>query len=321
MKRLALSCLMVLASAAGAAKLPGPLVETEWLAGHRDQVTILDVRADPRGFVIAPQYVKDKKTGKERLARIGGHIPGARLIDYKKIRTERQIGGRKVTRMIPPREQFQKVMQEAGVDGDRPLVIVSQGTGSGDMTMATRLYWQLKYYGYDELAILNGGLAKWLMEKRPVATGPAPARRGNWTARTERKELLATSDEVAEASAKRTAQLVDTRPISQYLGTYHKSYVYAPGHIPGAKNFPNELLTLPAAPSTFVKVQDLKALAKELGIQADAPTITYCNSGHLASGSWFVFHELLGNPNTKLYDGSMHEWTLEKRPTVRLKWE
>ena len=323
MKRWVPWCLFWLTPATLAAvELPGPLVDTDWLARHRAAVTILDVRADPRSFTAAPKVVTDKRTGQRRLVRIGGHIAGARLIEYKKIRGERVIDGRKVTRMLPTRERFEQVMRAAGVDGTRPMVIVSLGAGSGDMTMATRLYWQLKYFGHDALAILDGGLAKWLLEGRPVASGPPAVRRGDWTARAERRELLATSEEVAAASRDRSAQLVDTRPVSQYLGTYYKeSYVYAPGHIPGAKNFPNELLTRPAAPSTFIQGEDLHALVRALGLKADAPTITYCNSGHLASGSWFVFHELLGNKKTRLYDGSMHQWTLERRPTVRLRVE
>ena len=58
-----------------------------------------------------------------------------------------------------------------------------------------------------------------------------------------------------------------------------------------------------------------------MGVKTDAKTITYCNSGHLASGGWFMMHELMGNKNVKLYDGSMHEWTLEKHPVTAMKME
>ena len=62
-------------------------------------------------------------------------------------------------------------------------------------------------------------------------------------------------------------------------------------------------------------------MAEELGIDTGKELITYCNSGQLASGSWFVFSELLGNSNVRLYDGSMHQWALEKRPVVNMKME
>jgi thiosulfate/3-mercaptopyruvate sulfurtransferase len=97
--------------------------------------------------------------------------------------------------------------------------------------------------------------------------------------------------------------------------------VYDKGHIPGAKNFPNELLTGPTGKASFSSAAQLQELSKAMGINPKANTITYCNSGHLASGSWFLYSEVLGNKNVKLYDGSMHEWTLEKRPTIGMKME
>ncbi|MDH5599878.1 MAG: rhodanese-like domain-containing protein, partial [Gammaproteobacteria bacterium] len=130
----------------------------------------------------------------------------------------------------------------------------------------------------------------------------------------------ATSEEVATA-IKDKAQLVDTRMISLYLGTWRKkSYVFANGHIPGAKSYPNELLTS-TMPAKFISNADSKAMFLQLGINPDEKAITYCNSGHLATGSWFVLSELMGNKNVKLYDGSMHQWTLEKRDVVKLKME
>lgn len=318
--------LMLLALSApgvmAAVTLPGPLVDSDWLARQGDQVVILDIRKDIKSFNQKPAYTKDKKTGKLKLKRVAGHIPGARLVNYKQVRSKQKIDGREVTRMLPSKQDFEKLMRSAGVNQNDVLIIVSKGEGNGDMTMATRLYWQLKYFGHDQLAILDGGMAQWLSEQRPVATRVPKIQAGNWQAGEERKEILATSEEVAEAIDKRSAQLVDTRMLSLYLGTWRKtSYVYADGHIPGAKAYPNELLTAPSAPARFTPTDELKALAGELGIDTDKKIITYCNSGHLASGSWFVMSELLGNKNVKLYDGSMHQWTLEKRPTVKLKME
>jgi thiosulfate/3-mercaptopyruvate sulfurtransferase len=80
-------------------------------------------------------------------------------------------------------------------------------------------------------------------------------------------------------------------------------------------------LTRPKAPAKFVATEQLKSMAETLGFDTSSKTITYCNSGMLASGSWFVLSELMGNKNTRMYDGSMHQWTLEKRPTVTMKME
>ena len=91
--------------------------------------------------------------------------------------------------------------------------------------------------------------------------------------------------------------------------------------IPGAKPYPNELFVAAGGPAKFLPTPQLKDLAKQMGVKTDAKTITYCNSGHLASGGWFMMHELMGNKNVKLYDGSMHEWTLEKHPVTAMKME
>ena len=317
----ALVALLLASGIAAAVQLPSPLVDAAWLEKNLAGVTIIDVRGDIKSFTTAPMYMRDMKTGQPRLTRIGGHIPGALLADYRHVRGTRLIDGNKVSRMLPERKDFERFMQLVGLNKDSTVVIVSKGESNGDMTMATRLYWQLKYYGQDRLAILDGGMASWLMNKGEVSTDGTKPPQGNWKATAERKELLATSDEVATAVKTGDAQRVDTRSLALYLGTYKKSYVSAKGHIPGAKPFPNELLTQPMAPATFTPLKTLRSLAATLKIDTDKAIITYCNSGHLASGSWFVFSELLGAKNVKLYDGSMLQWTLEKRPVTVLKLE
>ena len=315
---ISLSLLFGLFSIAQAgASLPGALVETDWLAKNRDKVVILDVRNDVKSFTQKPVYKKDKKSGKSKLVKVGGHIPGARLVNYKNVRATRMIDGKKVTRMVPARKDFQEFMQSVGLNKNDSIVIVSKGESNGDMTMATRLYWQLKYFGHKNLAILNGGTAQWIVDKREVSSKADKPKKGNWVATTEDKSIFATSEDVASAVQSKDTQLVDTRSISLYLGTWYKSsYVYDKGHIDGARNYPNELITKPSLPARFISSGDTKALMDKLGIDTSAKSITYCNSGHLASGSWFLMSEVLGNKDVKLYDGSMHEWTLEKRPTT-----
>jgi len=297
-----------------AATLPGPLVDSAWLAANLQDVVVLDVRVDQKSFTRPPVFRKDKKSGKKKLVKVNGHIPGALLINYKKIRGERLVDGKKVEKMILDKQAFEKIMQGFGVPRDRTLVIASRGQNNLDMTMATRLYWQLKYYGTDNMAILDGGTASWIVAGRKISTAAPQAVRGNWVATAERREIFADSEDVARAMRDKSAQLIDNRPLSQYLGTWRKSYVYANGHIPGAKLYSNSIMTRPRAPARFLEKDKLAALARGLGIDPGKPVISYCNSGHLASGGWFIMHELFGNKNTRLYDGSMHEWTLEKRP-------
>ena len=300
--------------------LPGPLVETDWLAKNQGNVVILDIRKDVKSFTKKPTFKRDKKTKKLKLKKVAGHIPGSILVNYKNLRSNKKIDGRTVKKMLVGKAAFEKVMQNAGVNKDSAIVIVSKGKDNLDLTMSTRLYWQMKYYGHDNMAILNGGMAQWLIDKRKISSKATKAKKGNWKATAERNEILATSKDV-EAALKAKTQLVDTRPISLYLGTWRKkSYVYDSGHIPGAKPYPNELLSS-TMPAKFLKVSDSKLLFQQMGISPKKQAITYCNSGHLATGSWFVLSELMGNKNVKMYDGSMHQWTLEKHDVTKMKME
>ena len=298
-----------------AVQVPGPLVEPGWVAKNMKDIHILDVRKDVKSFTGKPVYKKDKKTKKQKLVKVKGHIPGAALVNYKNVRGKKVIDGNKVTRVVPDGKAFEKLMRLAGLNKGDAVVIVSKGETHADLTMATRLYWTLKYYGHTNMTVLNGGTAQWIVDGNKTKSKATKFKKGNWSAGKANTALIATSAEVEQAS-KGKAQLVDTRPVSQYLGTYNKSYVYAQGHVAGAKNYPNELLAKPGIPARLTTGKQTQSLMKALNIDTGKSSITYCNSGHLATGSWFLMSEVLGNKNVKMYDGSMHQWTMEKRPTV-----
>jgi len=315
---LALVCLTA-SYGASALQVPGALVDTDWLEQHLDEVIILDVREDIESFTRKAVLVRKRFTGDLRLRRPGAHIPGAVLVDFLNIRTSREIDDRNVRYMTPDKAEFEELMQSWGVNNDEPIVITNQGTGNGAVTMATRLYWQVKYFGHDNVAILDGGTASWLLEQKPASIEPNAPQPGNWLAREERVSLLANSDDVARAITDENTELVDTRSLGFYLGMLKQPYVRKNGHIPDAKVFPNELLSSAGAPAYFSDPEELQQVADALAINSRANIITYCNSGQFASASWFVFHELMGNPNVRLYDGSMHQWALEKRPVEKIK--
>lgn len=302
-------------------KLPGPLVDTDWLEKNLHAVKILDVREDIESFTRKAVLVRKRFTGDLKLRRMGAHVPGAVLVDYLNIRTSKEIDGRSVRRMLPGKTEFEELMQSWGINVSDAIVIMSPGVSNGDMTLATRLYWQIKYFGHDHVAILDGGVLQWLLEEKTASINVSAPEKGNWLATDERAAILANSDDVVIAMRDNNAQLVDTRSLGFYLGAIKQPYVRKKGHIPGAKIFPNELLTSSGSAVYFTEVEDIRLMAKELGIDVNANIISYCNSGQLASASWFVFSELLGNKNVKLYDGSMHQWALEKRPVEKMKME
>lgn len=300
--------------------LPKPLVETNWLSENIDHVFILDIRANKKSYTAKPVFSQDKKTGKQTLLKVGGHIPAANYIEYKPLRGDQIIGGVTIKHMLPHKNAFESSMQQAGVNKNSRIVITTNAENDFDITMASRVYWQLKYYGHNEVSILNGGTAQWLSEGRDFSTTSSKPSTGNWKATAERSEILANSHDVANAVDDAT-QLIDARSISQYLGTSKSSKVKEKGHIKSAKHYPVELMTTRKMPVKFLPIDELIQVTNALGIQPNQDNITYCNSGHLASGGWFVMHALLGNENAKLYDGSMHQWTAEKRPVVRMKME
>lgn len=313
---LSLAAGLLFAGAVQALDLPGPLVSTAWLAEHAAEVNILDVREDLAGFTQAPEF--SEKDGKRSLAKPGGHIPGALLLDFGKARASRTIDGREIKWLLPPQADFQALLREAGVRAGRPTVIVSNATNGSELDMAARIYWSMKVYGDDGLALLDGGTSAWLAEGRKAATDAARSGAGDWTAGAERMKLFATSGDVAGAAAA-GRQLVDARPLAFFVGLEGKGSVKGLGHIAGARDFPPEVRARSSGgASHFLTAAQYRAIFAELGIDPAKPVTTYCNTGHLASGAWFVLSELLGNPDASLYDGSLHEWTAEGRPLVGL---
>lgn len=307
--------LLAASGLAQAVDLPGPLVTPQWLAAHRGEVTVITVLEDADTFTAKPTYVNED--GRQVLDEVGGHIPGSLLVDFGKLRADRKIDGRTIKAMLVDRQAFQTLMQNAGVPAGNPIVVVSEGATSNDLDVAARLYWSLKYYGAKQLAILNGGTTGWLEAGNAVSTDPAPTAKGNWVVTGEDKAILADSNDVAQAAAK-GEQLIDARPVNFYVGLAKKPVVTKAGHIAGAVVMPPEVRSRQTGGAEqFLTRSQYQGVLQALGIKPTQPSITYCNTGHLASGAWFVMNEVLGTPS-KLYDGSMHEWTAEDRPVVGL---
>ncbi|HUX90588.1 MAG TPA: rhodanese-like domain-containing protein [Gallionellaceae bacterium] len=311
---------IVAAHAAGATTLPGPLVTAQWLHEHQNEVTVVDIRDDMKTFIAEPKFDVDKKTGKKTLIETGGHIAGAISMDFSKVREERIVDGVKIKSQLPIEEHFQKAMDDFGLNKtDKPLVIVSTGESVDAMDMAARLYFQLRYFGEgrDKLAILNGGVNAWIQAGYPVSTDKTTTTKGDWVATGEDKSILASMEQVKEALLHGSNQFIDARPTAQFLSIVKSPLNKVAGHLPGARSFPTDAIVKPVgAAREFMSAEEYKKLYAQLNINSSAPTIAYCNTGHLASGAWFVANEIMGNKNSKLYAGSMTEWTNLGNPTV-----
>ncbi|MBT8420372.1 MAG: hypothetical protein KJO08_05865 [Gammaproteobacteria bacterium] len=315
-----------------AATLPGPVVDTAWLAENLDNVVLLDVRKDVKSFEkrsrgaggpVNPCGPGGKKA--KAPVRGDGHIEGAVLISFKKILgSYKHANGKKVKVILPQKEAFEKLMQGAGVDNDSTVVITSKGQGLSTAAFAARLYWTLKYFGFDNMAILDGGTVQWKLDKHKVKYGSASKpSKGNFTAATERKEILASMDDViALTKGEGDAQLLDVRGKDLYLGlTYMRKYVLPEGrgHIPGAKNFPVVLMANYRGPAaTLYSKENIEKVAALSDMDlTNTPTVTTCNTGVMASLGWFILSEWLGNKNVRLHDGSMLEWAIDGQSVMR----
>ena len=314
---LGIALAVVGAGVANAVELPGPVVSPQWLSQHLNEVNIVDVRDDTATFTQAPTFTFED--GARSLATAGGHVPGALLLIFADTRVARLIDGREIGWMLPDQAAFQSLMRGIGVKAGRPTVIIPEGTSGEELDMAARVYWSMKVYGDDQLALLDGGTFGWLEQGLAFAATPADATAGDWTATAPRLRYVASSADVAAASDTKT-QLVDARPAPFYLGLVKKPTIGQAGHIKAAVNFPPELRTVSTDDSTHLLSSDeYTAIFKHLDLAPQQATITYCNTGHLAAGAWFVISEVMKNPDTRLYDGSMLEWTTEQRPVVGLQ--
>lgn len=304
------------AASALAQALPGPVVNTAWLTANLDKVQVLDLRGSAKSFTTDPEF--DEVKGKKVVDEVGGHIAGSRLMEFKTIRVEREINGNKVKYMVPERAVFEKMVQDAGIDGDKPIVIVPVGLSLSDVNDGMRLYWQFKLYGEDKVAMLDGGMAAWLQEGRPYVKDALVAKVGNWKSAADRTaQLFADSTDVAAIVEKKSAQLIDGRELPQFHGLMKRDYVYAYGHIDTAKPLsPDTTYKKDGSAIKLLSANTYRGVLQAQGIDPAAPSVVYCNSGAQSSLPWFILSEVLGNQSAKQFDGSLHQWTLEKRPLV-----
>lgn len=265
---------------------PRPLVDAAWLKGHlgRPDLVVLDVRTPPAGGFIPGSVHSDYATGGWR-ATVDG-VPG----------------------LLPEAADLECLIGGLGIGNDDHVVLVAAGQNASDMGNATRVYWTFKSLGHDRASVLDGGFAGWTADAgNPVAdsAGSRPAK--TFTA-SPRMDLRATLPEVEAAIAAGTVPLIDARGPDQFAGQAKSPQARAPGTLPGAVNIANNAFYL-GADKRFASAEDVKALAEKADA-ADAP-ITFCNTGHLASVSWFALSELAGLPGVRLYDGSMSEWAAD----------
>ncbi len=267
---------------------PKTLVSTEWLAAHMKDpdLRILD------GSWHLPTVDRDP-----RAEYAAAHIPGARFFDIDEIADLRSD----LPHMAPPVEKFMSRMRAMGV-GDGHQIVVYDADGT---TVATRTWWTFRLMGFNDIAVLDGGLRKWLAEGRPVEDMPPIVRDRHMTVRRQ-NHLVKDVTQVAAASKLGDYEIIDARARGRFIGEDDEPRPgLRKGHIPGSKNLPwADLLN---EDGTMKDPDTLRSLFEAAGVDLTKPVITTCGSGGTAPILCMAM-ERFGKTDHSVYDGSWAEW-------------
>jgi thiosulfate/3-mercaptopyruvate sulfurtransferase len=260
------------------------LVEPEWLEQHLHDPSIRIVEVDEN-----PDLYRES------------HIVGAIGFDWREDLQD------PVRRDFLGPEDFGQLFGSRGIGNEHQVILY----GDRNNWFAAYTYWYLKYYGHDNVKLLNGPRERWISDGRPVTSDGPSYEPATFTAQPGDEEIRARRDEVM-AALDDSHQLVDVRSPQEFSGElvaspgYENEGAQRSGHIPGAKSIPWAQAV--KEDGTFKSADELRALYDGKGVLTGEPIIAYCRIGERSAHSWFVLHELLGIDDVKNYDGSWTEW-------------
>jgi thiosulfate/3-mercaptopyruvate sulfurtransferase len=254
---------------------PTLLVDTHWLANHMwdDDVRIVDMRP-------LEDYLL-------------GHIPGAVQLDLSDVRAT----AADVRKQVADARTVEQVLGGLGIDGDTTVIVYDGATGID----AARLFWTLEYYGHRDARLLDGGWAAWERSGRQMETKATTVAPRAFNAQPQ-PILIADAAWVLAHLDDPTVAIVDARSENEYLGIDVRAE--RGGHIPGAIHV--QWLTTLNEDGAFSNLTHIEALYREAGLKPGEEIVTYCQTGHRASHSYFTLR--LAGYKVRLYDGSWEEW-------------
>ena len=264
---------------------PEALVDADWVQAHRSdpKVRIIEVDVNTKSY--------DE-----------GHVPGAVAFDWQKELQDQ------VVRAPISKGGLEELLSNAGVSKDTTIVLY----GDNNNWFAAWALWILKYYGHNDVRLLDGGRVKWLADKREITTEVPSYAHTDYQAGEPRTDLRALRDQVIASLGKSGITLVDVRSPAEYSGellapaNLPQEGAQRGGHIPGAANIPWAQAV--REDGTFKSADELKALYQGKGVTPDKEVIAYCRIGERSSHTWFALSYLLGYDNVRNYDGSWTEW-------------
>jgi thiosulfate/3-mercaptopyruvate sulfurtransferase len=260
------------------------LVSTDWLAQHLGGPDLVVVDA-------SWHMPATGRSGRDEYLR--AHIPGARFLDIDDLADQ----SHPAPHMLPPAADFGETMERLGVNRGDGIIVYD----NSPLRTAARGWFMLRHFGAEKVAILNGGLQKWLAEGRPMESGEPAPRPARFEA-VERDELVTKPQLLAGTGL----PWLDARGRPRFEGSEADPRPgVAAGHAPGARNLP--FASVYRDDGTFKPIEELKRLFVEAGIDPMRPFVASCGSGVTANSLIFAAH-LIGNDAAKLYDGSWSEW-------------
>jgi len=261
------------------------LVLTDWLAQNLGQADVV---------VIDASWHMPATGRKAREEYLASHIPGARFLDIDLVADT----ANPAPHMLPNPQEFGRSMEELGIGRNDRIVVYDNSPTRN----ASRGWFMFRHFGADQVAILDGGFAKWVAEGRPVESGEPAPRQGSFDT-VERSGEVVSKRDIARGVG---MPVVDARSRGRFEGTEPDPRPnVAAGHIPGARNLPFAELYNPDG--TFKSPDELRRLFEAARVDPDKPFVASCGSGVTANSLIFAAR-LLGNRDTRLYDGSWSEW-------------
>ncbi|MEM7668548.1 MAG: 3-mercaptopyruvate sulfurtransferase [Pseudomonadota bacterium] len=264
------------------------LVSTDWL---HERLNAPDIR-----ILDGSMHLPD--TGRNGRAEYdAGHLPGARFFDIDEIADEKSP----LPHMLPPAEKFISRVRKMGI-GDGHRVVIYDQTG---LFSAARVWWMFRVFGHQDVAVLDGGLPKWMAEGLPVEDDPVDPRERHFTGRRN-SAMVRDVTQIAGTTKLRTEQIVDARSPGRYRGEEAEPRPgLRAGHIPGAMNV--HYRTLLNSDQTMKTPDETRAIFEAAGVDLGQQIVTSCGSGVTAAILTLALHRM-GHTRNAVYDGSWVEW-------------
>ncbi len=274
------------------------LVEASWLAEHLYDPNVQVV--DMRGYVKASTNPDGFQTAEYLGARNEyelGHIPGAVYLDWT---TDLVDLNSSIQAQVAPPDKIASALSRAGIGNNTTVVAYDTHP---TMQFATRLWWVLRYYGHENVKVLNGGLKSWLDDGRSLSLEAASVAPANFLPVTH-VELRADAEEVVAMISNPDITIIDARDDGQYTGRIRRGP--RGGHIPCSINLAREEFV--GQDGRFRPIDELQKIVDSHGLDPNKRNVAYCNGGVAATSVLFVL-SMLGYPHLTNYDGSWNEWT------------